>query len=357
VDDAFFRFVTDMGRPGPDKGEGGKYLILPPGYKGEVPSGYFVSRSPSYVNLMVLRGFLVDGKPDAASKSFRDGLKVYPLAQANKPPAMQFISGSKKAFNTVHANNYAFYEELAHVIAKEPVDFIETELRGLAAGIGMRKGKPFAPDVRMKAILTEAAAVANATVRAIAFDTRDSDAYIYGKSQWKTMMVGGDYQWLVEGGTGGRNQDARALYFYQATLNTPAMVLKMPGVGSQYIYAERDADGSYLDGAKNYRVNIPANMPAKDFWSLVLYDPQTRSELQTSQPYPSKNNKREAPVANADGSVDLYFGPAAPAGKEKNWIESVPGKGWFAILRAYGPLEPWFDRTWRPGEIELVKNN
>jgi hypothetical protein len=116
-----------------------------------------------------------------------------------------------------------------------------------------------------------------------------------------------------------------------------------------------DTSGKEFDGAKTYRVNIPANVPAKDFWSVVVYDPQTRSELQTSQPFPSKNNKRDNLIFNRDGSVDLYFGPKAPAGKEANWIASVPGKGWFTIFRLYGPLEPWFDKTWRPGEMELVK--
>jgi hypothetical protein len=355
VNDAFFRFVVDMGAPGPDKGKGGKYLILAPDYKGNVPEGYFVARSTSYVNWLILRGFLVDGKPDAAAKSFKENLKVYPLALANNPPAMQFIDGSEKPFNTIHANNYMFYEELATVIAREPIDFLDPELRGLAASIGIRKDKPFAPDVRMKAILTDAVAVGNATARAIAFQTRDAEAYYYEKSRWKAAFVGGDYKWLIDGGIGGRNLDARTLFFYQATVNTPAMVLKIPGVGSQYAYTEQDADGNYLDGAKNYRLHIPANVPAKDFWSVVVYDPQTRSELQTSQPFPSKNNKRNPLVANADGSFDLYFGPKAPQGKDANWIQSVPGKGWYTILRLYGPLEPWFDKTWRPGEIELVK--
>jgi hypothetical protein len=355
VNDAFFRFVIDMGAPGPDKGKGGRYLILPPGYTGKEPVGYFVAKSPSYVNLLILRGFLVDGKPDAASKSFRDGLKIYPLGQSKTPPAMQFINGSTKAFNTVHANTFAFYEELASVIAKEPVDFIDPELRGLAACVGIRKDKPFAPDARMKAILTESAAVANATSRSIAFDTRDSGTFFYPNSQWKTPFVGGDWQWLMDGGLGGRNLDARTFYFYVATVNTPAMAAKMVGAGSQYALANRDKDGNDLDGGKNYQLHVPANVPAKDFWSVVLYDPQTRSELQTSQPFPSKNNRKGDLVANADGSVDLYFGPKAPAGKEKNWLETVPGKGWFTILRLYGPLEPWFDKTWRPGEIELVK--
>jgi hypothetical protein len=355
VNDAFFRFVIDMGSPGPDRGKGGKYLILPPAYEGEAPEGYFVARSPSYVNWLILRGFLVDGKPDAANQNFKEGLKVYPLAQAKNPPDMHFISGSKVAYNTIHANTFEFYEELAHVLAKEPVDFIDPELRGLAAGIGLRKDKPFAPDARLQAILTESIAVANATARAIAFQTREAATYYYKNSAWKTAFVGDDYQWLMDGGVGGRNLDARTLFFFFATVNTPAMAWKMVGVGSQYAYAEHDRDGNFLDGSKTYKLNIPANVPAKDFWSVVIYDPQTRSELQTSQPFPSKNNKRDPIVVNADGSVDLYFGPAAPAGKDKNWTQTVPGKGWFAILRLYGPLETWFDKTWRPGEFELVR--
>lgn len=173
VNDALFRFVIDMGAPGPDKGQGGKYLIVPPGYAGELPKekkdggAYYVARSPSYVNWLILRGFLVDGKPDTASKMFREGLKVYPLAKADNPPAMEFFNGSKLPFNTVHANNFEFYEELDHVIQKEPLDFIDPELRGLAASIGIRKGTPFAPDERMKQTLTEAVAVGTATARAM----------------------------------------------------------------------------------------------------------------------------------------------------------------------------------------------
>ena len=142
---------------------------------------------------------------------------------------------------------------------------------------------------------------------------------------------------------------------YIATVNTPAMVAKMVGLGSQYAGAMRDSQGDTFDGAKTYKLNIPANVPAKDFWSLVVYDPQTRSELQTSNPFPSLNNQVNVLEENSDGSVDIYFGPEAPNGKEKNWIETVPGKSWFVILRLYGPLEPWFEKTWRPGEIELVK--
>jgi hypothetical protein len=268
---------------------------------------------------------------------------------------MQFINGSKVAFNTVHANDFEFFRELDHVIQKEPIGFIDPELRGLAAAIGIRKGRKFAPDARMQKILTDAVAVGNATARAISFYDRNPRAPLYKNSRWETLFGGVDYRWLEDGGVGGRNLDARLKYFYVATLNTPAITAKLIDVGSKYAYATLDKAGNALDGAKNYRVNVPKNVPAKNFWSLVLYDPQTRSELQTSQPYPSKNDKRDKLIVNADGSVDLYIGPKAPAGKEANWIASVPGKGWFALFRVYGPTEAWYDeKQWRVGEIELV---
>lgn len=355
VNDAWFRFVIDMGAPGPDRGEGGKYLIVPPDYDGDVPDGYFTATSPSYANWLILRGFLVDGSPVTASTMFREGLRVYPLSQADDPPPMEFVSASRATVNTIHANDATFYEELATVIEREPDGVIDTEFRGLLASIGMRKGQPFEPDERMQAILTEAAAVANATARALVFQPRNPEVYIYGEqSAWKTGFIGGDYRWLIDDGAGGRNLDARTMFFYAATVNTPAMTWKMVGVGSQYALANRDAAGEYLDGAKTYRLTLPADPPAKDFWSIVVYDPQTRSELQTDQPFPSKNGARDELQVNDDGSTDLYFAPEPPPGRESNWIQTVAGKGWFTLLRLYGPLDPWFDQTWRPGEIELV---
>lgn len=367
VNDAYFRFVTDMGVPGPDAGKGGKYLILPPDYNGELEGKigseeetldgetYFVSRSPSFVNWLVLRGFLVDGKPVAATTMFEQGLKIYPLSKSENPPQMEFISGSGKSFNTIHANNYEFYGELNTVIQREPVGFLDPEIRGLFASIGIEKGKPFEPTDAQKKTLTEAVAIANATARALAFRPRLEGAKLYEDSGWMTAFVGNDYRWLINDGVGGRNLDARTFFFYVATVNTPAMVKKMIGKGSQYAMNCTDASGDYLDGSKDYQLKVPADVPAADFWSVVVYDPQTRSELQTSQPFPSRNNKRDNLIENADGSVTLYFGPEAPAGKQSNWIQTVPGKGWFTLLRLYGPLEPWFDKSWRPGEIELVQ--
>lgn len=356
VNDAYFRFVVDMGAPGPDKGKGGKYLILPPGYEGDVPQGYFVAKSRTYVNWLPLRGFLQDGKTDAAVKMWTEGLKIYPLADVANPPALEVVNGTGKLMNTIHANNFSFYTEIDEVIQREPVEFLDPEMRGNLAALGIEKGKPFQPDERMKRILTDAVAVGNATARALAFRPRSKTIRYYGpNSAWFSAFDGADYRWLIDQGKGGRNKDARSLFFYIATVNTPAMVLEMVGAGSQYALAVTDDQGEYLDGSKTYKINIPGNVPAKDFWSLVVYDPQTRSMLQTGQLYPSKNNQRNRDMkSNADGSTTIWFAPEPPTGHEANWIQTVPGKGWFVCLRLYGPLKPWFDKTWRPGEIEKL---
>jgi len=368
VNDAFFRFVVDTGAPGPDAGKGGKYLILPPDYDGELegPVGgqeteidgetYFVAQSTSWINWFIARGFLKDGKPDFSSKLFREGLKIYPLAAKDNPPEMVFTDKSGVAYNTIHSTDFDFYKELHTVIDREPVAFLDPELRGLFTSIGVQKGKPFNPDLRMKNILIKAAEVANATARTLLWYERNPADFIYEGSYWKVGFPGGNYEFLLDDGAGGRDLDGRTEFFYFATVNTPAMTLKLVGKGSQYAWGALDENGDYLDGSKSYRLNIPADPPAENFLSIVLYDPQTRSQLQTGQPFPSYNSEKhkDKVTYNEDGSVDLYFGPEAPEGWENNWIETVPGKGFFAILRLYSPTEPWFEKTWRPGDIELL---
>jgi len=302
---------------------------------------------------VILRGFLQDGSPESAAKMWRTGLKIYPLASSSNPPTMEFLDMSGKEMNTIHSNDFGFFVEVNAVIQREPIDFLDPELRGNLSAIGIRKGQPFQPDQRMKALLEEGVALGNATARALCFAPRDESAKVYGKdSEWTTPFVGGDYQWLVDKGVGGRNLDARTRFFYLATANTPAMVMKMVGVGSQYILANRDEKHEYLDGGKCYSLTLPPNVPVKDFWSLVLYDAQHRSMLQTAQMAPGRNSVRHPDMKfNGDGSITLWFAPDAPAGKESNWIQTTPGKTWFVCLRLYGPLEPWFDQTWRPSEI------
>jgi len=208
----------------------------------------------------------------------------------------------------------------------------------------------------MKKILTQAAKLGNATTRALFWNERDKSAFLYEGSHWKRGVVGGSYEYLKDQGVGGRNIDARAHYFYMATFNSPAMVWQLIGKGSQYAWGYLDENGDYLDGGNNYKLNIPKNAPAEKFLSIVVYNRQTRSQLQTSQSFPSKNNKRDKLLFNKDGSFDIYFGPKAPAGKEAYWIETIPEKGWFCLLRLCSPTQEWYDKTWRPGEIENVQD-
>jgi hypothetical protein len=350
INDAWGRYVTDVGNAGPDKGKGGKYLLLPPGYTGEVPDNYFIASSRTFGNFLCARGFLVSGDPRPAVESVKQHLRVYPLARAADPLPMTFIDVSGEPFNTIAASDASLFGHVAQVVQDEPLEAVDAETRGLLASVGIRKGMPFAPNARMRRILNEAAAVGNATARALLFSTRDPAASFYPHSAWETAWIGG-YDFSRDGVL---DLDARTRLFCVGWGITPAMTVQMVGRGSQYALAFRDAAGRYLDGGETYRLHLPPNIPAKDFWSILVYDPQTRSMLQTDQQFPSVSSQTESLVVNPDGSVDVYFGPETRAGTESNWIQTIPGKGWYVGLRLYGPLESWFDKTWRPGDIELL---
>src|SRR5262245_19171975 len=349
IDDAWFRWVSDVGFTGPDGGKGGKYLLLPPGYTGEVPAGYFVARSRTFGNLLFFRTFLKDGDPKPGVDNVKKTLRVYALSQAANPPEMKFVDISGKSFNTIGPSDYSAFEYLNRVIQDEPNDALDPYTLGVFAAIGIEEGKPFAPDARLKKILIEAAAVGDAIARTLTYQSRIKDAYFYPNSAWITPFIGGSYKFEQDGVL---NLDAKDLFFFYATGVTPAMTEKMVGKGSQYAGAFVDAKGNPLDGGKTYRLHMPPNIPAKEFWSFTVYDNQTRSMLQTDQRFPAVGSLTKGLLVNADGSVDVYFGPKAPVGKENNWVQTIPGKGWSTLLRLYSPLEPWFNKTWRPGEIE-----
>ena len=348
INDAYFRYVTDLGVTGPDQGKGGKYLLVPPGYTGALPSeGYVVQKPRTYSNLFIIRSFVKDGDVAAVVRNVKSSARVYPLSAAANPPEQKFVNISGVQFNTVHANDFHFYEELNAVVQHEPADFVEPETAGLFAATGIKKGKPFAPDARMKAILTDAAAVGNATARAIIFASRDARTKFFPDRQWSTGFVGGSYEFAERGE---RMLDARTLFHYYATGITPAMAAAKPGTGSAYAYTARDSQGWYFDGSKTYKVTLPAPIPAGQFWSFTIYDSQTRSMLETDQKLAGIDSTLPTMKKNDDGSVTVWFAPKAPAGQEGNWVQTMPGKSWNVILRLYAPLSLG---STRPGSREI----
>lgn len=345
VQDGFQRYLSDIGPLGADKGAGGQFLVLPPGYTGSVPEGYFVSRSPTYSAMFAVRGFQVDNKTDQAVALMKQ-IKVYPLAKASSPPPMQFMNGSNQNIDTVFPDTLRHFELLAMLVNEEPAELFDPLERWQMQAIGIEKGKPFAPDEKTKALLSEAARIGGAIARANTY-ADPATLYYYPNRKWQAPQGGLSYTFARNGAP---QIDARNNVYYMAAGNSPAMMDKNVGQGSQYLWTYRDAKGEFFDGGKTYKLHVLSNIPAKNFWSVVVYDALSRSELQNGQPFPSVSSYVN-PKINADGSVDVVFGPNEPKGSG-NWIKTVPGKGWFPIFRFYGPTEAFFDQTWALNDIE-----
>lgn len=393
INDMWFSWIIDIGFPGPDRGEGGKYLIVPPGYDGPLPEGgFYIAHSKTLRVLYAARAFLTNDDPKPTVALIRKSMKIYPytpggvgtsiataldgtvrLAATPPVPETKFVEVVHRSFNTVPPSDFAFFEMINANVQAEPATSYDVELAGQLAAIGIVKGQPFAPDARMKQALTEAAAVGNATGRVLNWRPSAALAWsYYPGSSWASMLwQGGAFfetpppMFTKEGmfkplpPTGARTLASRTAFYYGYTLDSPGMIMRIPGVGSQYLMGFLDAAKNPFDGARTYKVTLPPNIPARAFWSLTLYDNQTRSMLATPQNYPragSQNYPSPAAVANADGSTTIYIGPTQPAGVQRgNWIQTDPKKGWFTLLRLYSPLESFFTKAWRISEIELVR--
>ena len=346
MQDGLQRFLSDIGPLGPDRGKGGRFLVLPPGFVGSIPEGYFVVRSPTFSVAIAMRGFQVDGTTDEAVSLMKQ-TKIYPLDKLASPPRMEYLNGSGQNIDTLFPDNARFFELLAMLVDEEPLESFGPIERYEMQALGIEKGRPFRPDAQTKSLLEEAARLAGAIARANTY-APPAKTY-YPDRQWQGTPEGSDYTFTHDGTP---QIDARNNVYYMAAGNSPAMMEKHIGEGSQYLWTYRDSSGAYLEGAKTYRLHVPADIPVQKFWSVVVYDSLSRSELQGGQSLPSVSSYTK-PRMNADGSLDIVFGPKAPAG-EANWIMTVPGKGWFPIFRFYSPTAAFFDKTWKLEDIVSI---
>src|SRR5215813_351990 len=348
------RWILDMGLSGPDEGKGGKHLILPPGYKDQPPGGYHTGRSNSFKINIAARAIPAKGDVKGALDALRT-IKVYPLNTAANPALLKFVDVSEKKIDITSLrweNKLAYWEKLRAIIEAEPVVDEFRPMYGLLAALGMEKGKPFAPDARMKVILELAAKAGRDQMQVSAFASNRPDRMVWKDRKWEWVGLisdNGDFEKPA-----GLDVEARDRWFAQAVAASPAMFRRKVGSGSLYWLGHRDKDGVFLDGGKTYKLTVPQSVPAQLFWSVTVYDAQTRSQIQTDQDRAALRSMFEL-KDQTGATVDLYFGPKAPVGHKGEWIKTIPGKGWFVYFRIYGPQQPAFDGNWKPGDFEEAK--
>ena len=358
------KFAGDVGLPGPDAGKGGQMLILPPGYKGEVPEGHFVYRSGTNNVFIFLRAFYQDPKVLGPAVALMERTRIYPLNGQAAAKPMVFPNASGVPVDMLPIGDGSVFDHLKMLLDGEGSHLAGSDGLGMLASIGIVKGQPFNPDAHTREILDRAARTAYKMSRVIGFKEEVSgrSLRIYPDRRWINPMadatpdnLGGplDLNWCRTA-EGYLDLDMRIWFFTDYYSVSPGMLSQTPGQGAKYMIGFTDSDGAPLSGGSNYRVRLPANIPAGNFWSMTLYEAENASGLANGQPFPSLGS-RDTPARNADGSTDIYFGPKAPVGKEGNWQATVPGKGYFAILRLYGPTEAAINKSWKPGDIELLK--
>ena len=356
------QFAGDVGLPGPDGGKGRRFLILPPGYDKPVPEGYFVYRSGTNNVFVFLRSFYQDPKSLKPAVDVMEATKIYPLGGEASAKPMQFPDASGVPANMLPVSDASAFDQLKLLVDSEGQNLADPDV-GMFASLGIIKGQPFNPDATTRAMLERAAKTAYKMSRVIGFESVVSgrDFRVYPDRQWLNPIADGtpsnpggplDLSWKRTAGNY-LDLDTRIWFFTDYYSISPGMISQIPGKGAKYMIAFTDGAGTPLSGGSSYRVNLPPNIPAANFWSVTLYEAENASGLANGQPFPSLGS-RDRPVQNADGSTDIYLGSRAPDGKQGNWLATVPGKGYFAIIRLYGPTEAAIDKSWKPGDIEKV---
>ncbi|AZG15961.1 MULTISPECIES: DUF1254 domain-containing protein [Cupriavidus] len=345
------RWCGDVGLPGPDKGKGGKYLLLPPDYRGEVPPGYITMRSRTYGVFVFWRGFFKDPKALAEPVRVMEQTRIYPLGKEASARPMQFPNASGVPVDMLYPTDGSAFDMLARYIAHEYADPQDMEMRGMLAALGIRKDKPFAPDARQRALLDKAARTAAKMAHVASYEPQTivENGLWYPDRRWLNVFPGNatftaeTFNYI----------DPRTGFFANAYSASPGMAVEMVNVGAKYPATFVDADGKFLSGGNRYKLTLPKDVPAALFWSVTIYDSLKATGVDNGQPFPSINTM-DKPAQNADGSTDIYFGPTSP-GEGRNWLRTLPGQGYFVILRLYGPTQAFFDKAWKPSDLVRQK--
>jgi hypothetical protein len=349
--DFWQRPLTDLGILGPDKGKGGKYLFLGPGQEVGGTDDEVVLHSPTFRILFFYRAL----DPDRAkARLVERGVRLYPWTQRENPPPTPYLTPDPEKITAIPAmpRGMDYWERLAEFVQCEPVEDRDRFFMAMLKPLGIEKGRPFQPNERQTKILTEAAFFGEAMAKANDFFKRFEGTRYRPDAAWEYVIMADPAQDLASYS----QLDERAAWFYEAIFLTQAMISQTPGFGQAYLGVYHDRDGRPFDGGVSYHLHVPPDVPAEQFWSITLYDADTRGLIRNKEEVADRHPREPGLIRNADGSVDLYFAPAAPVGLENNWIPTVPGRAWFAWFRLYAPLQPYFDRTWRLPDIEKVTN-
>ncbi|GGP22052.1 DUF1254 domain-containing protein [Silvimonas iriomotensis] len=342
------QWCGDVGLPGPDHGKGGKYLILPPDYQGDIPDGYITMRSRTYNVFVFWRGFFKDPHQLAAPVAVMEKTRIYPLGKAASAKPMQFPNASGVPVNMLYPKDGSAFAMLDRFIKHEYVDPADLEMRGMLAAVGVRADKPFAPTPEQATLLDQAARTAANMGHTVSYLPQSivENGTWYPDRRWLNVFPGN----ATFSAPGFNYIDPRTGFFTNAYSASPGMAVNMENVGAKYPATFVDAKGHFLNGSNKYTLHLPKGIPAALFWSVTIYDSITAAGVDNGQAFPSINTM-DKPATNADGSIDISFGPDNP-GAGKNWLRTLPQKGYFVILRLYGPTKAFFSKEWKPGDLE-----
>jgi len=349
IDDCWQTAIADVGPAGTDQGKGGKYLLLPPGYKDKAPSGYIALETVNYQGYALLRSILKSNSEEdvEAAVAYGKHIEIYPLSQGAHPPETSFIDAIDVLYDATIPWDMRFFESLNRIVQTEPWLTRDKVMIDQLRSIGMEKGKPFNPDTATQEILKHAIAEAHAWL-AHNYETRYFPPPFYPGGHWfipasaevargmSTFFADPDSYPVDSRGT------MYTLGFFSA---------KHFGAGQAYLMTFKDKDGDKLHGSTAYRLNVPANAPVRQYWSATVYDRDTHALIRNA-PWPSRSSQTSGLQKNSDGSIDIYFGPKAPQGKESNWVPTSAGSGFETLFRLYGPEKAFAEKTWKLPDIE-----